>query len=149
MFTDQNLILCIQYHSFTRIWVRIVFLFNLFKASFLCLQGQWPFFTVTTVDACLCHGIYWFPHFPQVWPLLWISVTVGNSIPSLRIFTIWRVEGWQRSMWKPPQMSIQNGPLFIIYSSSPRGGSRWGVFHKCSDINTPPPPHPPPHIGGC
>ena len=74
-----------------------------------------------------------------MWPLVRISVTVGNSIPSHIIFTIWRVTGWQRSMRRPPRMRTQNGPPFIIDRSSPGGGSRGGVFHKCSNIYTPHP----------
>ena len=34
-------------------------------------------------------------------------------------------------------MIIQNGPPFIIDSSSPGGGLLGGVFHKFSDIYTP------------
>ena len=128
-----------QYHSFTRIWVRIVLLFHPFRASFLFLQGQWPFSNLTTVDDCLFHGIYQFPHRPRVWALIRIAVTIRNAIPSLRIFTIWRVVGWQRYMRRPPRMRMQNGPPLIIDWSSPGGGLRGGLFHKCSGIYTPPP----------
>ena len=139
MFTNQILILCMQYHSFTRIWICIVFLFHPFKASFLSLQGQRHFFTITTVDDCLCHQTYWCPCCLRVWPLVQIAVTIGNSIPSLCIFTILRGSGWQRSTRRPPLIRMQNGPPFIINRSPPGGGSRGGAFHKCSDIYTPPP----------
>ena len=82
-----------QYHSFTWILVHIVCLFQLFKAKIFSLEGQWPFLTVTTIDDCLFHGTYRFTHCPRVGPLVRIAVTIGNSIPSLRIFTIWRVAG--------------------------------------------------------
>ena len=40
-----------QYHSFTRIWFRVVFLFHPFKESFFSLQGQWPFvFSIKMID---------------------------------------------------------------------------------------------------
>ena len=41
-FTNQNLLLFIKYHSFTQIWVCIVFPFYPFKASF-SFQDQWHF----------------------------------------------------------------------------------------------------------
>ena len=44
--------------------------------------------------------------------------------------------GWQRSLIRLPRIRIQNGPPFIKDRSSPGGGSREGVFHKCSDIYT-------------
>ena len=74
------------------------FLFKYFQGKFFSLQGQWNFFTITTVDNCLFHRTYRFPYRPQVWPLVRIAVTIGNSIPSPRIFTIQKVAGWQRSM---------------------------------------------------
>ena len=115
------------------------FPFSSFQGKFFLSPRKREFFTVTTVDDCPFHGIYRFPHCPWVWPLVRIAVTIGNWIPSLRIFTIWRLAGWQRYTRRPPQMRIQNGPPFIIYCSS-SGGSLWGgVFHKCSDIYTPPP----------
>ena len=107
--------------------------------QFFSLQGQWLFFTVTTVDDWPFRRTYWFPHHPQVWPVVRIAVTIGNSIPSLRIFTILQVAVWQRSMRRLPQMRMKNGPPFIIDNSSPGGVSREGVFHKCSDIYTPHP----------
>ena len=72
-----------------------------------------------------------------MWPVVGIAVTIGNSIPSLRIFTIWRVSGWQRSMRRPPRTRMKNGPPFIIDRSSPGGISRVGVFHKFSNMYTP------------
>ena len=128
-----------QYHSFTRILVRIVFLFYHFKASFFSLQGKWPFLTVTTVDDWIFHQTYWFPYHPRVWHVVRISVTVGNSIPILCIFTIWMVAGWQRYMRGPPRIRMQNRPPSIINHSSPGCVSREGVFHKCSVIYTPHP----------
>ena len=74
-----------------------------------------------------------------MWPLVRIDVTIRNSIPILRIFTIWRVAGWQRSIMRPSEMRMQNGPPFIIDCLSLGGGSRGGVFNKCSDIYTPTP----------
>ena len=71
------------------------FLFSTFQGKFYSLQGQWTFFTVNNVDDCLFRRTYQFPYNPQVKPLVRIAVTIGNSIPSLRIFTIWRVAGWQ------------------------------------------------------
>ena len=115
------------------------FPFSSFQGKFFSIQGHWPFFTVTTVDYCLFHGIYRFSYRPWVWSLVQIAVTIGNSIPSLCIFTIWPVVVWQRSMRRPPRMRTKNGPPFIIDRSSPGGGSRGGVFHRCSDIYTPPP----------
>ena len=109
-----------QYHSFNRIWVCISSLLHPFKQVFF-LQGQWPFFTVTTVEDCLFHQTYWFYHHPQVWPLVWIAFTIVNSIPSLRIFTIWWVSVWQRSMRRPKPN--ENVKLTTIHhrSLSPRG----------------------------
>ena len=37
---NQNLILCMQYHSFTRIWVRIIFLFHPFKTIFYLFKDN-------------------------------------------------------------------------------------------------------------
>ena len=115
------------------------FPFLSFQGEFFSLQEQWPFFTVITVGDCLFHQAYWFPYRPRVWPLILIAVTIGNSIPSFYIFTIWRVAGLKWSMRRPPQIIMQNGPPFIINRSSPGGVSRRGVFHKCFDIYTPPP----------
>ena len=86
---------------------------------------------------------YQFTYRPRVWPLVRIAVTIGNSISRLCIFTILRVAGWQWSMRRPPQTRIQNGLPFIIDCSSSGGVSHGGVFHKCSDLYTPPPPKPP------
>ena len=90
-FTNQILILCTHYHSFTRIWVRIVFVFHPVKASFFSPRTM-AFFIITTVDNWLFHRTYWFPYHPWVWPLVRIAVPVGNSIPSLGLFTVY---GWQ------------------------------------------------------
>ena len=136
-----------QYHSFTQIWVRIVFLFHSFKGNFFYLQEQWRFSTVNAVNDCIFDQTYRFPYLPRVWPLVQIAVTIGNSIPSLRIFAILRVAGWQGDrvagcqlfMRRPPWMRIQNGPPFIIDLLYLGGGSRGGVFHKCSNKYTPPP----------
>ena len=51
MFTNKHLILCMQYHSFTRIWVYIVFLFNPFKASFSLSKenGIFPLLPPSTI----------------------------------------------------------------------------------------------------
>ena len=105
------------------------------------------FFTITTVNDCAFRQTYQFNYCPRVWPLLWIAVTIGNSIPSLCTFTIWRVAGWPLSMRSHPRTRMQNGPPSIIDHSSPAGGSRGGVFQKCSNIYTPPPK--PPKIRGC
>ena len=115
------------------------FPFLSFYGKFCLSPRTMEFFTVTTVDNWLFHQTYRFPYHPRVWPVVQIAVTIGNSIRSLRIFTIWRVSGWQRSMRKPPQMRIQNGPPFIIDCSSPGRVLREGVFHKFSDIYTPHP----------
>ena len=109
------------------------------QGNFFSLQRKWAFSTVTTVDDCIFHRTYQFPYHPQVWPLVHISVTIGNSIPSLRILTIWWVTCWKRSMRRPPRMRMQNGPPSVIDRSSPGGGSRGGLFHKCSDIYAPHP----------
>ena len=82
---------------------------------------------------------YIFPYHPWVWHVVRIAVTISNSIPSLRVFTMWRVAGWQRSTRRPPRMRMQNRPPFIIDRSSPGGVSREVVFYKCSDIYTPHP----------
>ena len=42
-------------------------------------------------------------------------------------------------MRRPPRTIMQNVPPFITNRSSPGGGLRGGVFHKCSDIYTPHP----------
>ena len=94
------------------------------------------FFTITTLIDCIFHRIYQIPFHQRVWPLVQITVTIGNSIPSLCIFTIWRVAGWQRSIRRHTWIRIQNGPPLIINRSSPGGGLRGGVFQKCSDIYT-------------
>ena len=78
------------------------------------------------------------PYCLRVRPLVWIDVTIGNSIPSVCIFTIWRVAGWKRSMRRPPQIIMQNGPPFIIARSSEGGGLQGGVFNKFSNIYSPP-----------
>ena len=62
-----------------------------FQGKFFSLKGQWHFSIITTVDDCIFHGIYWFPHSPRVWLLVQIPVTIGNSTPSLLILTILRV----------------------------------------------------------
>ena len=116
------------------------FPFSSFKGKFFLSPRTMNFFTITTVNYCRFRGIYWFPHSPQVWPLVRIAVTIRNSIPSLRSFTIWWVAGWQSSMRRPPKMRMQNGPPFIIDHSSPGGDLRGWVFHKCSKIYKPPPP---------
>ena len=128
-----------QYHSFTRIWVRILFLFHPFKESFFPLQGQRTFSAVMTVDNCLFHQTYRIPYQPRVLPLVWIAVHIGNSIPSFCIFTFWRVAGWRRSMRRPPWMRMKNVPPIIIDCLFPGGGLRGGVFHKCSNIYVPHP----------
>ena len=92
------------------------FPFSSFQGKFCVSPSTMAPFSVTAADAFLFHGIYQFPHLPRVWPLVRIAVTIGNSIPSLSIFTIWRVAGWQRSMRRPPWTTIQNGPPFIIES---------------------------------
>ena len=97
------------------------------------------FSIVTTIDDRLFRLTYQFTYHPQVWPVVQIAVTIGNSIPGLHLFTIWRVAGWQRSMRRPPRMRMQNWPPFIIGFLSPGGVSIEGVFHKCSDINMPHP----------
>ena len=117
-----------------------------FQVNFFSLQGKLPF-SLLPPPITVFHGIYWFPHCPQVWPLVRIAVTVGNSIPILIFFTIWHVSGWQRSMRRPPQMIIQNGPPFIIVRLSPGGGLGGGVFQKWYDIYTPPSPQTSPDQG--
>ena len=67
----------------------LFYFFLPFKASF-SLQGQWIFFSVTTVDNWLFHQNCRFLYHPGVWPVVRIAVIIGNSFPSLRIFTIWR-----------------------------------------------------------
>ena len=37
-----------------------------------------------------------------MWPVVWITVVVGNSNPSLCIFAMWWVAGWQRPIGRPP-----------------------------------------------
>ena len=44
MFTNQILILCMQYHSFTTIWVRILFLFSSFQGKFFSSPRTMAFF---------------------------------------------------------------------------------------------------------
>ena len=73
-----------------------------------------------------------------MWPLVRIAVTIGNSIPSLRIVAIWRVTGWHNSTRRPPRMRIQNRPPFIIDRSSPGGGS-WGNWLVSSEMSPPRP----------
>ena len=136
-----------QYYSNTWIWVRIVLFFILSWQVFLSPRTM-DFFTVTTVNNCLFHQTYWFTYCPRVWPIVHIAVTIGNSISSLCVFTMWQVAGWQRSMRKPPHIRMQNGPPFTIDRSSPGGDLRGGVFHKCSNIYIPPHPKPP-QIRGC
>ena len=123
------------------------FTFSIFQCKFFFLQGQWPFFTVTTGDDCLLHQTYRFTYRPRVWPLVCIYITIGNSIPSLRIFTFWWVSGWHRFMRMPPQTKMQNGLTFIIDCLSPGGVSWGGVFPKFSNIYTPTLP-PKLHISG-
>ena len=62
--TNQNLILCMQYHSFTRIWVRIVFLFHPFKEFFSLskdnglfspLQPSTIVFYIKLIDLLITH----------------------------------------------------------------------------------------------
>ena len=115
----------------------VLFSFFMLSRQVFLSPRKWLFFAV---NECLFHGIFRFPHCPRVWALVQIAVTIGNSIPSLFIFTICWVAGWQRSMWKPPQIIMQNGPPFIIDRSSPGGGSWGGVFQKFSIIYIPPPP---------
>ena len=102
MYKYLNLILRMKYHSFTRFWVRIVFLFSFFKGKFVSLQVQWLFFTVTTVDNWLFLYIFLLPYYPRVWPVVQISVIIGNSNSSLHIFTVLRLVGWKLSTRRPP-----------------------------------------------
>ena len=112
-------------------------LFHPFNASFFSLQGKWSFFTVITLENFLYLLTYQLTYLPRVWPLVRIAVIISNSIPSLRILTIWRVAGW------PPQMKMKNGPSFVFNRLSPGGKSQGGFFQKCCDIHTPPPKHTP------
>ena len=118
-------------------WSTHCFPFSSFQGKFFLSKNTMDFFAVTAVDDCLLHRTYWFTYHPQVWPRVWIAVTIGNSILSLRIFTIWLVTGWKRYMSRLPWMRMKNGPPFIINCLSPGGGLRGGVFQKCSNIYTP------------
>ena len=111
------------------------FPFSSFQGRFFSLQGKWHFFTVTNVEDFLFRRTYRFPYRPHVR----IVFTIGNSVPSRRIFTIWHVAVWQRSMRRPLRVRMINRPPFVINRLSLGGGSRGGVFQKCSDIYTPPP----------
>ena len=119
------------------------FPFSSSQGKFSLPPRTMEFITVITVDDCLFHVVYRFPHRPRVWPIVWIAVTAGNATPSLCIFTIWRLSGSQRSLWRTPRTRMQNGPPFIINCLYPGGGSQGRVFHKCSNKYTPPPTPPP------
>ena len=115
------------------------FPFSSIQGKFFLSPRTMEFFTVTTVKGCIFHRNYQFPYHPRVWPLVWIAITIGNSIPSLRIFTIWRVKGWQRSMRRPPWMRMKNGPPFIIDTLVSRGRhARGGVPQIIWYIYAPP-----------
>ena len=43
-----------------------------------------------------------------MWPVIRIAVIIGNPNPSLYIFSIWRVAGWQRSIRRPPRPEDDN-----------------------------------------
>ena len=127
-----------QYHSCTRIWVRIIFLLHTFKATFFSPRKM-DFF-----QRYHCWRLT-FPSNLSVY-LSPTSVTCRSDFchhrkfnPKPCILTIWRVAGCQWFMRTPPQMRMQYGPPLIIDNSSPGGVSQEGVFHKCSDIYTPNP----------
>ena len=46
--------------------------------------------------------MFWLPYHPSVWPIVQITVIIGHSNPSLCIFAIWQVTGWQWSIRRPP-----------------------------------------------
>ena len=115
------------------------FPFSFFQGKFYLSPRKMVFFTVIAVNDWIFNRIYRFSHRPRVWQLVWIAVTIRNSIPNLHIFIIWRIAGWQRFIRRPPWIRMWNGPPFIIDLLSPGGRSRGGEFHKCSDIYTPPP----------
>ena len=100
-----------------------------FKSIFFLSPRKIAFFVVTTVDDC-------FPWYLLISSLPTSVTTCSDCCyrqqfnPDPYFFTIWHVSGWQRSMRRPPQMIIQNGPPFIIVRLSPGGGLGGGVFQK-------------------
>ena len=82
------------------------FPFSSFEGKCSLSPKTMALFTFTTVNYCLFHLTYRFPYRPRVWPLVRDAGTIVNSIPRLCIFTIWRVEGWQRSMRKPHKLRM-------------------------------------------
>ena len=90
-----------QYPSFTRIWVGIFFLLSSIKVSFF-LTKDIGFFHRYLRWRLTFHWGFLLSYHQWVWPVVQIAVIVGNSNPSLFIFSIWQVAGWQRSIRMPP-----------------------------------------------
>ena len=70
------------------IWVLVVFHSHHFKASLFPSKENGLVSPLNVNDCILC-CIYWFPHYPWLWPLIWIAASIGNYFPSLCIFTIY------------------------------------------------------------
>ena len=127
-----------QYHSFTRIWVFIAFLFHPFKASFYLSKENGLFsllppsaiaFSVKLIYFLIIHK--WDHSFRLRLPL---------AIQS-QDFVFSPFGGWQggSSPWGGQnQIRMQNRQPLIIDRSSPGGGSRGVVLHKWSNIYAPP-----------
>ena len=99
------------------------------------------FLSIITVNDRMLHGFYWFPHLPQVSPLVHIAVPIGNSIPSLRIFTMWRVAGVAAD--NKEASPNENEKLTAIHRRSlvPRGRlARGGIPQMLQYIYAPSPP---------
>ena len=69
---------------------------------------------------------------------IYIGAFVGNP-PSREAPWGRAIDDEWRSVLRSHSGKPPNGPPFITDRSSPWGGSRGGVFHKCSDIYTPHP----------
>ena len=82
-----------QFRSFIKFESALVLLFTLSRQVFP-LQGQWPFWTVTTIDDCLFRCFYRFSHRAQVWPLVRITASISNLFLRLRIFNIYHPGDW-------------------------------------------------------
>ena len=138
-YKNQHLILCMQYDSFTRIWVCIVFLFfNLLRQVFLSKDnGFFSLLPLSTIDFSIkIVGFF----ITQECDLSYGSLSLLAIHSQASVFSPFGgVAGWKRSTRKPPWTRMQYGPPFIIDRLSPGGVLREGAFHKFFDIYTPHP----------
>ena len=80
----------------------LLFILSSLKAIIFLSKDNGPFSPLTPSMMDSFTKTIWQPYHPWVWPVVLITVMIGHSNPSLFIFAIWRVAGWQRSIKRPP-----------------------------------------------